>query len=128
MSVRSARALVTALSILTLASIAPVDLAAQERPFIGVRYDADRNRVLLEIAPDRLDRDLLYQTVLATGGGVGALGLDRGQTGGSAVIRFERRGRRVLVRRDNVSVRAIGGDEAAQRAAREAFPYSVIAN
>ena len=120
-------AVLSCLSTLTLASIAPIELDAQERPFIGVRYDADRNRVLLEIAPDRLDRDFLYQTVLATGGGVGALGLDRGQVGGSAVLRFERRGRRILVRRDNLSVRAIGGDEGAQRAARESFPYSVIA-
>ncbi len=122
------RAPLTSLLVATLLLLAPSLAHGQERPFLGVRYDADRNRVLLEIAPDRLDRDFLYQTVLASGGGVGGLGLDRGQTGGSAVVRFERRGRRVLVRRDNWSVRAIGADEAGQRAAREAFPFSVIAN
>jgi hypothetical protein len=62
---------------------APRVLYAQERPFIGVRVDADRNKVLLEVTPDRIGKDFLHQTVLATGGGVGALGLDRGQTRGA---------------------------------------------
>ncbi len=113
---------------LLVAALNPSASNAQERALFGVRVDVDRNRVLLEMAPDRLDRDFLHQTVLATGGGVGALGLDRGQTGGSAVVRFERRGRRVLLVRDNWSVRAIGADEAGQRAAAEAFPTSVIAS
>jgi hypothetical protein len=96
--------------------------------FIGVRVDADRNKVLLEIAPERLDRDLLHQSVLATGFGANALGLDRGQTGGSAVVRFERQGKRVLLVRENWSVRAQGADAAGQRAAAEAYPMSVIAS
>jgi hypothetical protein len=96
--------------------------------FIGVRVDADRNKVLLEIAPQRLDRDLLHQSVLATGFGANALGLDRGQTGGSAVVRLERQGKRVLLVRDNWSVRAQGTDAAGQRAAAEAYPTSVIAS
>lgn len=108
--------------------LAGASLSAQSAPFIGVRVDQDRNKVLLELTPDRMGTDLLHQTVLATGGGVSALGLDRGQTGGSAVIRFERRGKRVVVLRDNWSVRALGADEAGQRAAREAFPTSVVAS
>ncbi|MBK6456146.1 MAG: zinc-dependent metalloprotease [Gemmatimonadetes bacterium] len=107
---------------------APRVLYAQERPFIGVRVDADRNKVLLEVTPDRIGKDFLHQTVLATGGGVGALGLDRGQTGGSAVVRLERRGKRLVLVRDNWSVRALGADEAGMRAAREAFPTSVVAS
>lgn len=103
-------------------------LQAQERPFIGVRVDQDRNKVLLEVAPDRVGKDFLHQTVLATGGGVGALGLDRGQTGGSAVVRLERRGKRLVLVRDNWSVRALGASEAGVRAAREAFPTSVVAS
>lgn len=102
-------------------------LPAQD-PFIGVRVDADRNKLLLEIPAARLDKDLMHQSVLATGGGNGALGLDRGQTGGSAIVRLERRGRRVLVVRDNQSVRALGATEAGVRAAREAFPFSVVAS
>ncbi|MGQ0713673.1 MAG: zinc-dependent metalloprotease [Gemmatimonadaceae bacterium] len=96
--------------------------------FIGVRVDADRNKVLLEIAPERLDRAVLHQSVLATGFGANALGLDRGQTGGAAVVRFERQGKRVLLVRDNWSTRAPGADAAGQRAAAEAYPTSVIAS
>jgi hypothetical protein len=111
-------------ALVTLAFAQPAQ--AQESTFIGVRVDADRNRVLLEIPVARLDREFLHQSVLATGGGVGAFGLDRGQTGGSAVVRLERKGRRIVVTRDNWSVRAVGANEAAQRAAAEAFPTSVI--
>ena len=104
---------------------AATDARAQ---FIGARVDAERNRILLEIYPDRLQKDLLHQSVLATGFGANALGLDRGQTGGSAVVRFERRGKRVMLVRDNWSVRAQGADAAGQRAAAEGFPTSVIAS
>jgi hypothetical protein len=104
---------------------APRSAGAQ---LIGVRVDADRNKVLLEIAPQRLDKDFLHQSVLATGFGSSALGLDRGQTGGSAVVRLERQGKRVLLVRDNWSVRALGATPAGQRAAAEAYPTSVIAS
>lgn len=102
-------------------------LAAQEAPLIGVRVDADRNKVLLEVPAARIGQDLLLQSVLATGGGQGAMGLDRGQTGQSVVVRLERRGKRVLLVRDNWSVRATGADEAGRRAASEGFPTSVVA-
>ena len=101
---------------------------AQEAPFIGVRVDQDRNKVLLEIPADRFGKDFIHQSVLATGGGVGALGLDRGQTGGSDVVRLERRGKRVVLVEDNWNVRALRADSAGRRAASEAFPTSVEAS
>lgn len=101
---------------------------AQEAPFIGVRVDADRNKVLLDAPASRLGQDFMHQSVLATGGGVPALGLDRGQTGGSAIVRLERRGKRVVVVQDNWSVRAVGGDAEVQKGAAEAFPTSVVAS
>ena len=97
----------------------------QRDSFIGVRVDADRNKLLLEIPADRLNSDFLHQSTLATG--FGALGLDRGQLGSSVVVRFERRGKRVLMVRDNWSVRAPGESAAERRAAAEGFPTSVIA-
>ncbi len=101
-------------------------LTAQETPLLGVRIDEERNRLYLEIPEARLGTDLLYFNTLATGMGVNRLGLDRGQTGSSSVIRLERRGNRILVVQDNWSVRALGGDEALRQAARESFPTSVI--
>ena len=106
----------------------PGQIGAQEAPFIGVRVDQDRNKVLLEIPADRLGKDFLHQSVLATGAGVSALGLDRGQTGGSDVVRLERRGKRVVLVQDNWSVRALRADSAGRRAASEGFATSVVAS
>ncbi len=112
-----------------LVPLASVALAAQSNaPLLGVRVDADRNKLLLEIPQGQLNKDLLHQTVLATGAGVGSLGLDRGQVGGETVVRFERRGRRVLMVADNWTSRAPAADAAGQRAAAEAFPRAVLAS
>src|SRR5690606_24384112 len=115
----------------TLMAAAPVasgsQAQAQEPSFIGVRVDQDRNKVLLEITPDRLGKDFLHQSVLATGAGTPALGLDRGQTGGSVVVRLERRGKRVVMVRDNYQARALGADAAGQRGAAEGFATTVVA-
>ncbi|MEO7360732.1 MAG: zinc-dependent metalloprotease [Gemmatimonadaceae bacterium] len=94
--------------------------------FIGVRIDADRNKVLLEIPADRINKDFLHQSVLATG--LGSLGLDRGQMGGSVVVRFERHGKRILMVRSNWTIRATGANAAEKRAADEGFATSVIAS
>ena len=103
-------------------------LAAQDPQFIGVRVDADRNKVLLEVPAERLGQTFMHQIVLATGGGVPALGLDRGQVGDGTLVRLERRGKRLLMITDNWNVRAPGASEASQRAAAEAFPVSVLAS
>lgn len=97
--------LMLVLALFTLAQTA----VAQTDPLIGVRIDQERNRLYLDIPVARLGTDLLYQNTLVTGMGVNRLGLDRGQTGTNAVIRFERRGNRILIVRDNWDVRAEGG-------------------
>lgn len=112
---------------LALFTLAPAP-GAQSDPLLGVRIDAERNRLYLDIPVARLGTDLLYQNTLVTGMGVNRLGLDRGQTGTNAVIRFERRGTRILIVRDNWDVRAEGGSAAELRGARESFPTSVIAS
>jgi len=102
--------------------------AVAQDAFLGLRIDEERNQVLLLIPETRLGRDFLYTNTLATGLGVNALSLDRGQVGTSAVQRLERRGDRVLMVRDNWSVRAPGGSEAEARAAAESFGTSVVAS
>jgi hypothetical protein len=108
--------------------VAPLTALPAQDALIGVRVDADRNKLLLEIPAAQLDKDLLHQMVLATGAGTPALGLDRGQVGGGGVIRFEKRGKRVLMVRDNWGVRAPTADAAGQRAAAEAAPRAVLAS
>jgi hypothetical protein len=93
---------------------------------LPLRLDAATGRVLLTIP--RLGEDLLYLNTLATGLGTTAAGLDRGQTGLDAVVRFERHGSRVLLVRENTVHRAVTADDALQRTVAESFPRSVIAS
>ena len=108
------------------AAVAHGRRSMQAAGFIGVRVDADRNKVLLEIPADKLNKDFLHQSVLATG--LGGLGLDRGQLAGSVVVRLEKHGKRVLMIRNNWNVRAQGANAAETRAASEAFATSVMAS
>ncbi len=98
--------------------------AQAEAPFLTVRIDEARNRALLEIPAAQLNRDFLHQVTLATGLGNGSL--DRGSTGPNGIVRLERQGNRVLMKRDNWAVRATAGDAANQRAAKDAFPTSIV--
>jgi hypothetical protein len=127
---RSAGALVLILMIALGA--APQDATAQvmgeDGGFLPVQVDAEGNRVLLHIPEGRMGEDFLHTVTLATGLGSPRTLIDRGQTGSRAVVRLERRGNRVHVVQDNWSVRAVGADEAGERAAREGFPTSVVAS
>jgi hypothetical protein len=100
--------------------------AVTENTLLPVRHDAATGRLLLTIP--RVGEDMLYTTTLATGLGSTAAGLDRGQTGSDAVVRFERRGARILLVQQNTGFRATGGDAALQRTVEEAFPRSVLAS
>jgi hypothetical protein len=91
-----------------------------------VRYDAATGKALLTIAGP--GRELLYFNTLAAGLGTTPTGLDRGNVGMSAVVRFERHGPRVLLVQVNTEHRAVTEDEALRRSVEESFPRSVLAS
>lgn len=100
-------------------------LAAQaDAPFVRVRVDEARNKVLLEIPTTMLGQEFLYQNTAATGLGNGAV--DRGELGPSYLVRLERRGTRVLMVRPNTAARAFGADAAGARAAAESFATAIV--
>jgi hypothetical protein len=99
--------------------------AAREQ-LLPLRHDVATGRVFLTIP--RMGEDMLYMNTLATGLGTTSAGLDRGQTGLDAVVRFERRGARVLLVRQNTAHRAVTDNEALQRSVAESFTRSVIAS
>ncbi len=103
-----------------------VTLAPTESGLLPVRYDAATGKVSLTVP--RLGERLLYLNTLATGVGVTAAGLDRGQLGDNAVVRFERRGARVYLIRENSAVLARSDNEALRRSVEESFPNSVLAS
>jgi len=105
---------------------APSGPAGADDHLLPVRHDTATGRVLLTIL--RPGEDMLYLNTLATGLGSMAAGLDRGQTGSEALVRFERRGARVLLVQRNTAFRAASGDEALRRSVEEAFPQSVLAS
>jgi hypothetical protein len=100
--------------------------AAASDLLLPVRHDAATGRVMLTIP--RLGEDMLYLNTLATGLGTTAASLDRGQVGSDAVVRFERRGARVLLVQPNTAHRAVGGDDALQQSVAQSFPRSVMAS
>jgi Met-zincin/Domain of unknown function (DUF5117) len=92
--------------------------------FMPLYWDEASGRLLLEIS--RFDREFLYQVSLAAGVGSNPVGLDRGQVGPSAVVRFERVGPKVLLVQTNYGFRALGAPTAEQRAVADSFATSVL--
>jgi hypothetical protein len=105
---------------------APTNLASPAAAgdvMLPVRYDNTTGKLFLTIR--RLGEEMLYLNTLAAG--VGVFGLDRGQVGDEALVRFERHGARVHLVQANTAHRAVGGDSALRRSVEESFPQSVLA-
>jgi hypothetical protein len=94
--------------------------------FIPFYWDGLKGTLLLEIS--RLGEDVLYFVSVSQGVGSVELGIDRGLTAGSAVIRFERVGPRLQVVQRNLDYRALGGNAALAEGVRESFAGSVLAS
>lgn len=103
-------------------SVASADVGMDA--MLPVRYDASSGKLFLTVR--RMGEEMLYLNTLASG--VGGLGLDRGQVGSEAAVRFERHGARVLMVQTNTAHRAIGGDSALAQSVAESFPRSVLAS
>lgn len=92
--------------------------------YFNLYWDAKQGKVWLEI--DKWDKDFLYQTSLPAGVGSNDIGLDRGQLGKTAIVRFERSGPKVLLVEQNLAYRAISNDSDVERTARDSFAQSAL--
>ncbi len=92
--------------------------------YMPLYWDAAKGKVYLEIA--RLDQELLYQVSLASGVGSNPIGLDRGQLGPTAIVKFERVGPKVLLVQPNYTFRALDAPDAEQRSVADSFATSVL--
>lgn len=92
--------------------------------FLPLYWDAKQGKMLVEIS--RWNREFLYVSSLPAGIGSNDIGLDRGQLGGTRVVRFERVGPRVLLVQSNLDYRANSEDADERRAVRESFAESVL--
>src|SRR5690554_1595415 len=120
------RSLVAVLT-LVLAAAAATPAAAFQEGFIPVRLDPETGNIHLVV--ERLDEDFLYMNTLAAGLGLAApTRLDRGQTGSARVVRFERRGPRVMLVQRNVNTIASSGDPGEIQSVEESFAPSILAS
>ncbi len=92
--------------------------------FLPLHWNDGEGKLLLEIP--RLDHELIYQVSLASGVGSNPLGLDRGQLGSTHLVRFERRGPRVLMVQPNLRFRTVNGSAGERRAVEESFASSIL--
>jgi hypothetical protein len=92
--------------------------------FFEFFYDAKQDKVFLVI--DKFDSEFLYINSLTAGVGSNDIGLDRGQLGGERIIKFERRGPKVLMVEPNYRYRAISDNPDEKNAVQEAFAQSVL--
>src|SRR5688500_15599056 len=92
--------------------------------FLPLYWSDSTGKLMMEIS--RFDEEFLYQVSLATGVGSNPLGLDRGQLGGTHVVRFERVGPKVLLVQSNYGFQALGAGPAERRAVEESFAQSVL--
>ena len=87
-------------------------------------YDEKQDKIFLVI--DKFDTEFLYVEGLTAGVGSNDIGLDRNQLGGERVVKFDRRGPKVLLTELNYDYRAISDNAAERKAVEEAFAQSVL--
>lgn len=87
-----------------------------QRGFVDVWRDVDKGRVLLQVRA--LDTPFLLATSLPYGLGSNEIGLDRGQPGEARIVRFERRGPRLVLVQGNTRFGTGDGEPDAQLGAR----------
>src|SRR5262245_25276861 len=92
--------------------------------FFPFYWDAKAGKIWLEI--DKWNTEFLYVESLPAGIGSNDIGLDRGQLGNSAIVRFDRSGPRVLLVATNYRFRAISNSVDERQAVRDAFAESTL--
>jgi len=92
--------------------------------YIEYYYDDKQDKVYLII--DKFDSEFLYVESLTAGIGSNDIGLDRNQLGRERVVKFDRRGPKVLLTELNYSYRAISDNAQERKAVEEAFAQSVL--
>ena len=87
-------------------------------------WDATNGKLYLLI--DKFDQEFLYANSLTAGLGSNDIGLDRGQTGNSRVVFFQKIGKKLLLTQPNYDYRALSNDKNEARAVRESFAQSIL--
>jgi len=92
--------------------------------YFNFYYDVKQDKIHLLI--DKLDTEFLYVPSLTAGIGSNDIGLDRNQLGRERIVKFERRGPKILMTEPNYFYRAVSNNEAERKAVIESFAQSVL--
>jgi hypothetical protein len=92
--------------------------------FFDFYYDEKQDKMFLII--DKFNHEILYVNSLSAGVGSNDIGLDRGQLGRERIVKFDRRGPKILMIEPNYRYRAITDNDAERKAVEEAFAQSVL--
>jgi hypothetical protein len=116
---------VTSPPLVPVPTVATKTSTMQKMPgYFPLYWEEKSGKLWLEI--DKFDIEFLYVDSMPAGMGSNDLGLDRGQIGGSRIVRFERSGPKVLLVQPNYRYRSITNDPAERRAVDQSFAQSVL--
>ncbi|MEL6811751.1 MAG: zinc-dependent metalloprotease [Bacteroidota bacterium] len=94
--------------------------------FFNFHYSATEGNIYLEVPTTKIDQEFLYVHSLRTGLGSNDIGLDRGQLGDQAVVKFIKSGNKLLLLQPNLEYRAMTENALERRSVDEAFARSVL--
>ncbi|WP_299228007.1 zinc-dependent metalloprotease [uncultured Psychroserpens sp.] len=92
--------------------------------FFDFHYEDAQGKIYLEVKD--INKEFLYVNSLATGVGSNDIGLDRGQLGRERIVKFIKRGNKLLLIQPNLGYRAITNNELERKSIEQAFAKSVL--
>ena len=92
--------------------------------FINYYWDDNNGKLYFEI--ENLDKELIYVNYLSAGVGSNDIGLDRGQIGGTRIIKFIKIGPKMLMVQPNYKFRALSKNTEEINSVNDAFARSTI--
>ncbi|WGK64467.1 zinc-dependent metalloprotease [Croceiramulus getboli] len=96
----------------------------KQQGYFTMHYDASEDKLYLEVP--RVGEEFLYVHSLRSGLGSNDIGLDRGQLGGTAIVKFQKAGNKLLLIQPNQEFRALTDNELERKSIEEAFAKSVL--
>ncbi len=92
--------------------------------FINYYWDDKKGKLYIEIS--KLNDEMLYVNYLSAGVGSNDIGLDRGQIGGSRIVKFVKMGPKVLMVQPNYTFRAVSNNNEEVKSIEDAFAKSTL--
>ena len=92
--------------------------------FVEFYYDEKQDKIFLLV--DKFDSEFLYVESLTSAIGSNDIGLDRNQLGRERVVKWERKGPKVMLVEPNTSYRAISQNAMERKAVEESFAQSTL--